>query len=72
MFGKNNREAPSYHTETRFLEKDLGSNRVEKLQLLLFKKSEAKQGLSLLNAKLFVSLGSFPQTQLHLKYSINS
>lgn len=29
-------EAPSYHTETRFLEKDLGSDWTEMFQLLLF------------------------------------
>lgn len=55
MFAKNNREAPSYHTGAHFLEKDLGRDWVETAQLLLFHKSEAKQGVSQLNAKLFVT-----------------
>lgn len=73
MFGRvTGKQAPSHHTETRFLEKDLSSDWVETAQLLLFYKSEAKQGVSRLNVKLLVTLGSFHQTQLHLKHCTNS
>lgn len=44
MFGKNNKEVPSYHTETRFLDKDLGSDCAEMFQLLAFYKIWCKTG----------------------------
>ena len=44
MFGKNNREAPSYHTETRFVEKDLGSDWVEMFLAFAFLKIWHKTG----------------------------
>lgn len=62
MFEKGNRETLPYHIETHFLEKDLVSDSGQNASAFVFLKIWSKTGKFPLNAKLFVTLGSFPQT----------